>query len=66
MEAVRLAEERLGRIERAIEEVLPGWPLAPIVDALQALRGIDLVVAATFVVEIGDICRFTSPRQLMG
>jgi transposase len=32
----------------------------------KALRGVDLVVAATFVVEIGDIRRFTSPRQLMG
>jgi hypothetical protein len=37
-----------------------------IVDALQALRGIDLVVAVSFVVEIGDIRRFASPRQLMG
>jgi transposase len=66
VEAVRVAEERLGRIERAIEEFLPGWSLAPIVDALQALRGVDLVVAVTFVVEIGDIRRFASPRHLMG
>ncbi len=28
VEAVRLAEERLDRIERAIAEFLPGWPLA--------------------------------------
>ncbi len=66
VEAVRIAEERLVRIERAIMEFLPGWHLAPIVDALQALRGIDLVVAVSFVVEIGDIRRFASPRQLMG
>src|SRR6201999_831464 len=40
--------------------------LAPVVTALQALRGVDLVVAVNFVVEIGDIRRFASPRQLMG
>jgi transposase len=66
VEAVRLAEERLGRIEHTIAEFLPGWSLAPVVDALQALRGIDLVVAASFVVEIGDIRRFATPRKLMG
>jgi transposase len=61
-----LAEERLVRVEHAIMKFLPGWHLAPIVDALQALRGIDLVVAVSFVIEIGDIRRFASPRQLMG
>jgi len=63
---VRIAEERLGRLDCAIAEFLPAWHLAPVVDALQALRGIDLVTAVSFVVEIGDIRRFTSPRQLMG
>jgi transposase len=66
VEAVRLGEERLVRIESAIKEFLPNWHLAPVVEALQALRGIDLVVAVNFVVEIGDIRRFASPRQLMG
>ncbi|HEY4380169.1 MAG TPA: IS110 family transposase [Acidobacteriaceae bacterium] len=66
IEAVRLGEERLGRIEKAIAEFLPDWHLAPVVEALQALRGIDLVVAVSFVVEIGDIRRFSSPGQLMG
>jgi hypothetical protein len=64
VEAVRLAEERLGPIERTIAEFLPGW--SPIVAALQALRSVDLVVAVTFIVEIGDIRRFETPRQLMG
>jgi transposase len=66
IEAVRIAEERLVRLERAIEEFLPTWSLAPLVDALQALRGVDLVTAVTFVVEVGDIGRFENPRQLMG
>ena len=66
IEAVRIAEERLVRLERAIEEFLPTWSLAPLVEALQALRGVDLVTAVTFVVEVGDIGRFENPRQLMG
>jgi transposase len=33
--------------------------------ALQALRGVALVSAATLVAELGDITRFTNPRQLM-
>src|SRR5260221_5855614 len=61
-----LAEERLVRIEHTIAEFLPGWSLAPVVDALQVLLGIDLVVAASFVVAIGDIRRFEKPRKLMG
>jgi transposase len=66
IQAVRLAEERLSRIEKAITEFLSDWHLRPVVEALQALRGIDLVVAASFVVEIGDIRRFAHPSQLMG
>src|SRR5665213_1626880 len=66
VEAVRTSKERVERLEAAIEEFLPTWSLAPVVRALQALRGVDLIVAVTFVSEIGDLNRFESPRQLMG
>ena len=33
--------------------------------ALQALRGLALVAAATLVAELGDITRFANPRQFM-
>ena len=65
VEAVRLAKERVARLERVIEELLPAWSLAPVVTALQALRGVNLIVAVTFVAEIGDLGRFESPRRLM-
>ena len=65
VEAVRLSRERALRLEAAIEEFVPQWSLAPVVQALQALRGVDLIVAVTFTVEIGDLSRFDSPRQLM-
>ena len=66
VEAVRTSKERVERLEAAIEEFLPTWSLAPVVRALQALRGVDLIVAVTFATEIGDIRRFDNPRQLMG
>ena len=64
--AARHAGERLERVETAITEFLPGWSLAPVVEALRALRGVSLVGAVTIMAEIGDLRRFDSPRQLMG
>ena len=57
--------ERVGRLEKAIEDSLRDWHLAPIVERLQALRGVRLICAITFMVEIGDMRRFANPRQLM-
>lgn len=34
IEAVRIARERVGRLDRTIEEFLPSWSLAPLVLAL--------------------------------
>jgi hypothetical protein len=39
--------------------------MAPVVKALQAMRGVALVVAVTVVAEIGDFRRFADARQLM-
>lgn len=65
IETVEAAEDRRDRLENQIIAVLPEWTLAPLVEALQALRGIALVGAATLVAELGDITRFSNPRQLM-
>ena len=35
------------------------------VEALQALRGVQFTVAVTTVAELGDLTRFENPRQLM-
>ena len=61
----RGGEARRDRLEAHIEAALPDWSLAPVVRALQALRGMALVVAATLIAELGDITRFANPRQLM-
>ena len=63
--AVEAATARRDRLEAHIGAVLPDWSLAPVVRALQALRGMALVGAAPLVAELGDIPRFANPRQLM-
>ena len=63
--AVEAATARRDRLEAHIEAALPDWSLAPVVRALQALRGMALVAAATVIAELGDITRFANPRQLM-
>src|SRR5258708_6830159 len=65
MLAMREAQDRLKRLEDAIRAAVPEWSLAEVVTALMAMRGMDLVAAATFLAEIGDLSRFQSPRELM-
>jgi transposase len=59
---------RLVRLERAIDEAVKTAPvrMRAVIEALQALRGIALVSAATIVSEVGELSRFAKPRQLMG
>ena len=59
------AEGRLTRLEAAIETTIRASRHAELAAAYQALRGVDLVTAATLVVEIGDPSRFERPQQLM-
>ena len=39
--------------------------MAPVVEALQAMRGVALIVATTLIAEVGDLTRFQNPRQPM-
>lgn len=59
------ATRRIERLEQALRDALPLWSLAPLVAALQALRGVQLIAAMTLVAELQDFLRFESPRQLM-
>jgi transposase len=63
--AVREAAERIARLEQAIRAAVPDWSLAPVVTALMAMRGFDLVSASAFLAEIGDLSRFATARELM-
>jgi transposase len=62
------ARERIERLERAIDQAVETAPAAirAVVDALQSLRGVARLSAATIVAEVGQLSRFPKPRQLMG
>jgi transposase len=62
--AVAEQVDRLARIEAELHELAPRWSRYPVVEALQALRGVQWVVALTVVAELGDLTRFDNPRQL--
>src|SRR5215471_4279613 len=63
--AVTEHTERLARLEQELTDQVQTWRLALVVDALQALRGVQFTVAVTTVAELGDLTRFENPRQLM-
>lgn len=64
----RTVEERLAqcqRLEQLLRQEAPQWRLFPVVQALQALRGVQFIVAVGLTAEIGDMGRFDNPRKLM-
>jgi transposase len=65
---VEHAASRIARLEHAIDEAVETAPvrMRAVIAALQALRGIAQVSAVTIVAEVGELSRFTKPRQLMG
>lgn len=65
MLAVQAGDQRVARLTQALTESITGWRFEPVVQALQALRGVDMVTAVSLVAEIGDIARFDHPRHLM-
>jgi transposase len=64
LRAVDEQVERIARLETELRDALPAWHLTPVVAGLQALRGVQWLVALTVVAELGDLTRFDSPRQL--
>jgi transposase len=65
LHAVEQATARVERLTQDIAELVESWSLKPLVKALQALRGVQLVTAVTLAAELGDLSRFSNARQLM-
>jgi transposase len=65
VDAIKQAQQRVAGLESEMRQALGRWSLAPVVVALMALRGVQLIVAMTVVAELGDISRFDSAPQLM-
>ena len=63
--AVNDHTERLQRLEQELQDHVSAWRLSPVVEALQALRGVQFTVAVTLVADMGDLTRFESPRARM-
>lgn len=66
LKTVEDLRERVMRLTRAIAELVETWERRPLVKALQALRGINVVSAAVLAAELGDLARFDTAPQLMG
>jgi transposase len=63
--AVNEQTERLQRLAPARHDHVKTWRLQPVVEALQALRGVQFPVAVTLGTALGDLTRFATPRPLM-
>jgi transposase len=58
-------ERRIERVTEQLHQLAPAWRWAPMVAALQALRGASFITAVALVAELGDLTRFGQPRELM-
>lgn len=58
-------EGRIARLEQAIHTEAVESKHAPVVQALQTMRGVKEVTAVALVAEIGKFSRFQNPKQLM-
>jgi transposase len=63
--AVTEQHERVQRLETELHEHVKTWRLYPVVEAIQALRGVQLTGAVILIAELGDLTRFDTPRKLM-
>ena len=65
LQAIAAADQRIARCEAAMRDLLEKWRLAPAVRALMAMKGFQTVAAMILVSELGEVHRFTHPRQVM-
>ncbi|WP_415884555.1 IS110 family transposase [Neptuniibacter sp. QD34_54] len=67
-EYIQTITERIKRLERLDNELIhhvKNWRYYPVVKAIQAMRGVRLLVAVGVIAELGDLTRFDHPRKLM-
>jgi transposase len=65
LQGIAAAGERIARCEAAMGDLLEQWRLKPAVHALMAMKGFRTVAAMILVSELGEVHRFTHPRQVM-
>jgi len=65
LQGIAAAGERIARCEEAMRALLEKWHLRPAVEALMAMKGFRTVAAMILVSELGEVHRFSHPRQVM-
>ena len=65
MRAVTEHQEGLQRLESEVHTLVKTWRWASVLEAIEALRGVQFSVAVTLIAELGDLTRFENPKQLM-
>jgi len=65
IQAITERMNRLKRLDNELEHHVKNWRYYPVVKAIQAMRGVRLLVATGLVAELGDLTRFDHPRKLM-
>lgn len=67
-EMIQTITERIKRVARLVNELehqVKQWRYYPVVKAIQAMRGVRMLVAVGTIAELGDLKRFDHPRKLM-
>lgn len=57
--------QRLNRLDNELAHIGSTWRFYPVVKAIQAMRGVSLIVAMGTICELGDLTRFDHPSKLM-
>lgn len=65
VETVLSCGKRVADLERQIEHTAQASRVWPVIEALMALRGVNLLTATTVVAEVGNLRRFANAPQLM-
>jgi transposase len=65
VDTVQAMSQRVQAMDKHIEHAARESVFWPVIEALMALRGVNVLTATTIVAEIGDLKRFTGAPQLM-
>lgn len=57
--------QRINNLDNELAHQVASWRFFPVVQAIQALRGVSLTIATGITCELGDLTRFDKPDKLM-
>ena len=57
--------QRLNNLDNELAHIASQWRFYPVVKAIQAMRGVSMIIATGLICELGDLTRFDHPSKLM-